>query len=145
MEVMAGIRSTSPVSDPIVNRFNHRLDGQETCIAAMEAKIPMPLLPPVFPVIDQPSTEMQPTLSSLITMETDTPPPQAEIVVVRVEQIKDVVAYVGELGLDPCADNGRTVASLSVSLTEGRWPASMLNSSMSETTRVMVATGRDGG
>jgi hypothetical protein len=82
---MADIRLASRVGDPIVNHLIHRVDEQEARIVAMEAKLPVPLLPPVFPALDQSLSEMRPTLTSLITMEMVTPPSRAEIVVVRVE------------------------------------------------------------
>jgi hypothetical protein len=75
----------------------------------MEAKLSVSLLPRVLPIVDQSSTEMHSTLPSLITMETATPPPRAEIVAVRVEQIKDVVICVAELGNNLGVEEGSVI------------------------------------
>jgi hypothetical protein len=59
-------------------------------------------------------------LPSLITMEMTTPTPQAKIVVLRVEQIKDATSVVS-LALILVQT---MVASFSMSLTKSRWTAS---------------------
>jgi hypothetical protein len=99
MEVMVAIRSLSMVDYPIVNCFDHHLDEQEV-------KLPMPPLPPGLPSSINLQRRCSQPLLSLITMKTATPAPRAEIALVRVKQIKEVVASAGELGLDPCADDG---------------------------------------